>query len=147
MHGYACETRWDMDDRFLPDGKRWLAEFNTSHRAVVDCQRGFFDAFADRLTRAHWEAEWDAQPFRLAAAPPIYDSTALPGYARRSLTARDELLCSCTGMWAQTQYARSARTGAATTACCSARPATSATTLTACRRPSRVRTIPRGACP
>jgi len=27
----------------------------------MSCQRAFFDALADRMTRAHWEAEWDAQ--------------------------------------------------------------------------------------
>ena len=70
MHGYGCKVRWDLNDRFVPEGRRWLAEFNASQRAVVHCQRGFFDAFADRLTRAHWEAEWDAQPFRIAATPP-----------------------------------------------------------------------------
>ena len=70
MHGYGCKVRWDLGDRFVPEGGRWLSEFNASHRAVVNCQRGFFDAFAERLARAHWETEWDAQPFRIAAAPP-----------------------------------------------------------------------------
>ena len=28
---------------------------------LMSCQRAFFDALADRMTRAHWEAEWDAQ--------------------------------------------------------------------------------------
>ena len=70
MHGYDCKVRWDVNDRFVPEGRRWMAEFNASHRAVVNCQRGFFDAFAERLARAHWETEWDAQPFRLAATPP-----------------------------------------------------------------------------
>ena len=26
-------------------------------KQVVNCQRGFFDAFAERLARAHWETE------------------------------------------------------------------------------------------
>eukprot|EP00966_Prymnesium_polylepis_P062084 1440416-Prymnesium_polylepis.1 len=69
-HGYDCSERWDLLDSFLPEPRRWLAEFNASARAVVNCQRGFFDALADKMTRAHWEQEWDAQPFRLAATPP-----------------------------------------------------------------------------
>ena len=28
-------------------------------KQVVNCQRGFFDAFAERLARAHWETEWE----------------------------------------------------------------------------------------
>ena len=69
-HGYACDVRWGMDDLFLPEPKRWLEEWNASARAVVNCQRGFFDALAARFTRAHWEVEWDAQPFRISAVPP-----------------------------------------------------------------------------
>ena len=37
---------------------------------MVNCQRGFFDAFAEHATALHWENEWDAQPFRIAATPP-----------------------------------------------------------------------------
>ena len=70
MHGYGCTERWGLSDRYLPDPHRWLTEWNASARAVVHCQRGFFDALADRYTRAHWEVEWDAQPFRIAATPP-----------------------------------------------------------------------------
>ena len=69
-HGYGCGERWGLSDRFLPEAGHWLREWNASARAVVDCQRGFFDAFAQHLTRAHWEVEWDAQPFRIAAVPP-----------------------------------------------------------------------------
>jgi len=43
---------------------------------VVNCQRGFFDAFADRLTRAHWASEWDAQPFRCRATPALLPAAA-----------------------------------------------------------------------
>ena len=39
-------------------------------RAIVNCQRGFFEALAQRMTLAHWEVEWDAQPFRISAVPP-----------------------------------------------------------------------------
>jgi hypothetical protein len=59
-----------LNDRFLPEPREWLKEWNASVRTVVDCQRGFFDALADRFTRAHWEVEWDAQPFRISAVPP-----------------------------------------------------------------------------
>ena len=51
MHGYGCKVRWDLGDRFVPEGGRWLSEFNASHRAVVNCQRGFFDAFAETRAR------------------------------------------------------------------------------------------------
>ena len=70
MHGYDCEERWGLDDKYLPDKKKWLREWNASARSVVNCQRGFFDAYAARMTRAHWEVEWDAQPFRISAVPP-----------------------------------------------------------------------------
>ena len=70
MHGYDCDVRWGLDDSFLPTPRRWLDEWNASARAVVNCQRGFFDALTARFTRAHWEVEWDAQPFRIAAVPP-----------------------------------------------------------------------------
>ena len=70
MHGYECSERWGMDDRFLPTASKWRAEWNASARAVTNCQRGFFDALADRFTRAHWQVEWDAQPFRISAVPP-----------------------------------------------------------------------------
>ena len=69
-HGPGCRELWGGDDRFLPAPSQWLAEFNASMRAIVNCQRGFFDALAERLTLAHWEVEWDAQPFRIAATPP-----------------------------------------------------------------------------
>ena len=69
-HGFDCEEQWGLNDRFLPSPERWLRQWNASARAVVNCQRGFFDAFAARLTRAHWEVEWDAQPFRISAVPP-----------------------------------------------------------------------------
>ena len=70
MHGYDCDVRWGLDDSFLPTPRRWLDEWNARTRAVVNCQRGFFDALTARFTRAHWEVEWDAQPFRIAAVPP-----------------------------------------------------------------------------
>ena len=69
-HGYGCTERWGMADRYLPTPGRWLAEWNASARSVVRCQRGFFDALAARFTAAHWEVEWDAQPFRISAVPP-----------------------------------------------------------------------------
>ena len=69
-HGYGCGERWGLSDRFLPEAGHWLREWNASVRVVVDCQRGFFDAFAQYLTRAHWEVERNAQPFRIAAVPP-----------------------------------------------------------------------------
>ena len=69
-HGYDCKLRWDMQESFLPDPARWTQEWQAAQVAVVDCQRGLFDAFAARLTAAHWENEWDAQPFRISAAPP-----------------------------------------------------------------------------
>ena len=50
--------------------RRWLNQLNRSSRADVDCQRALFDAFATLLTRMHWEQEWDAQPYRIAAVPP-----------------------------------------------------------------------------
>ena len=53
-----------------PRFRRWIREFNASQSSVLSCQRGFFDALADKMTRAHWEQEWDAQPYRLAATPP-----------------------------------------------------------------------------
>ena len=67
MHGYECTERWGLNDQFLPTPSRWREEWNASARAVVNCQRGFFDALADRFTRAHWQVEWDAQPFRISA--------------------------------------------------------------------------------
>ena len=75
MHGFGCDTRWDVHDSFLPRPRRWVRQFNASRaRAAmpdgVDCQRGFFDAFGAALTRMHWEQEWDAQPFRISATPP-----------------------------------------------------------------------------
>ena len=75
MHGYGCDTRWDVHDSFLPRPRRWLKQFNTSRvraaaSAGVDCQRAFFDAFGAQLIAAHWEQEWDAQPFRISATPP-----------------------------------------------------------------------------
>ena len=69
-HGFGCDIRWDLHDNFLPKPKRWLRQWNASKAAAVDCQGGFFAAFADVLTRAHWEQEWDAQPFRIGATPP-----------------------------------------------------------------------------
>jgi hypothetical protein len=33
------QVRWDLGDRFMPEGGRWLSEFNASHRAVGNCQR------------------------------------------------------------------------------------------------------------
>jgi len=70
FHGYGCDTRWDLQDEFLPRPRRWLRQFNATTAAPVDCQRGFFNALAEVLTRMHWEQEWDAQPFRIAATPP-----------------------------------------------------------------------------
>ena len=75
MHGYGCDTRWDVHDSFLPRPRRWLKQFNTSRvraaaSAGVDCPRAFFDAFGAQLIAAHWEQEWDAQPFRISATPP-----------------------------------------------------------------------------
>ena len=60
MHGYGCETRWDVHDSFLPRPRRWLKQYNTSRvraaaSAGVDCQRAFFDAFGAHLIAAHWE--------------------------------------------------------------------------------------------
>ena len=55
FHGYDCEERWGLSDTFLPDATRWLREWNASARSVTNCQRGYFDAFAHRLTLAHWE--------------------------------------------------------------------------------------------
>ena len=72
-HGYDCTDRWDLLEEFLPDPARWIGEWNASQRASLhetNCQRAFFDALADRMTRAHWDVEWDAQPFRIAAVPP-----------------------------------------------------------------------------
>lgn len=69
-HGYGCSDKWGLSDSFLPDATRWRTEWNASARSVVNCQRGFFEAFAHRLTLAHWEVEWDAQPFRISAVPP-----------------------------------------------------------------------------
>ena len=65
----------DVHDSFLPRPRRWLKQYNTSrvHAAAssgVDCQRAFFDAFGAHLVAAHWEQEWDAQPFRISATPP-----------------------------------------------------------------------------
>lgn len=70
LHGFGCDTRWDMHDSFLPKARRWLRQWNTSSAASVQCQRGFFNAFDAVLTRMHWHQEWDAQPFRIAATPP-----------------------------------------------------------------------------
>ena len=70
MHGYGCKERWGLSDKYLPDPQKWLAEWNVTARTVVDCQRGFFDALASSFTRAHWQVEWDAQPFRISAVPP-----------------------------------------------------------------------------
>ena len=47
MHGFGCDTRWDVHDSFLPRPRRWVRQFNASRaRAAmpdgVDCQRGFF---------------------------------------------------------------------------------------------------------
>ena len=70
FHGFACDLRWGLDDNFLPRPRRWLRQWNASRAANVDCNRGFFDAFAAVLTRVHWEQEWDAQPYRIAATPP-----------------------------------------------------------------------------
>jgi hypothetical protein len=69
-HGFACDVRWEMHDEFLPKPRRWVRQWNASFGAAVDCQRGFFDAYAEVLSRVHWEQEWDAQPFRIAAVPP-----------------------------------------------------------------------------
>ena len=30
MHGYGCETRWDVHDSFLPRPRRWLKQYNAS---------------------------------------------------------------------------------------------------------------------
>ncbi|EOD08229.1 hypothetical protein EMIHUDRAFT_453202 [Emiliania huxleyi CCMP1516] len=68
MHGFACGVRWGVDEEFLPSPRRWLRQWGRPHAAL--CQRGFFAALAAVLTRAHWEQEWDAQPFRIAAVPP-----------------------------------------------------------------------------
>lgn len=54
----------------MPEPERWLGEWRAARTAAAGCQRAFFDAFADRLARAHWELEWDAQPFRISASPP-----------------------------------------------------------------------------
>lgn len=70
FHGFRCDLRWDLHDRFLPQPKRWLRQWNASAAQPVNCQRALFDAFAAVLTRAHWEQEWDAQPFRISATPP-----------------------------------------------------------------------------
>ena len=70
MHGFACDVRWEIKDQFVPRPARWLRHFNASRSAKVDCQKAFFDAFEQVLTTAHWEQEWDAQPYRIAATPP-----------------------------------------------------------------------------
>lgn len=70
QHSYGCREPWGLSDRFLPPRQQWVAEWNASARSAVNCQRAFFDALADRMTRAHWEVEWDAQPFRISAVPP-----------------------------------------------------------------------------
>ncbi|KAL1522345.1 hypothetical protein AB1Y20_017337 [Prymnesium parvum] len=70
VHGFRCDVRWDLQDQFLPTPRRWLRQWNASRGRAVDCQRGLFDALAEVITRQHWEQEWDAQPFRIAAAPP-----------------------------------------------------------------------------
>lgn len=68
--GFRCEDRWDVQDNFLPAARRWARQWNASLVHKPDCQAAFFAAFADVLTRQHWEQEWDAQPFRIAATPP-----------------------------------------------------------------------------
>lgn len=68
--GYDCKLRWDVQDSFLPSGRLWLREWRATRGAVTNCQRGFFEALQARMTAAHWEVEWDAQPFRIAASPP-----------------------------------------------------------------------------
>jgi hypothetical protein len=68
--GFRCDIRWDVGDSFLPAPRRWARQWNASVQASVDCQAAFFAAFEEVLTRAHWEQEWDAQPFRIAATPP-----------------------------------------------------------------------------
>ena len=70
VHGFRCDKRWDIDDQFLPSPRRWLRQWNASLSKDLDCQGAFFAAFAEVLTRFHWEQEWDAQPFRIAATPP-----------------------------------------------------------------------------
>ncbi|KOO30756.1 hypothetical protein Ctob_011571 [Chrysochromulina tobinii] len=67
MHGFRCDVRWDVSDSFLPTARRWVRQWNATNG---HCQRAFFAAFAEVLTRVHWENEWDAQPFRIAATPP-----------------------------------------------------------------------------
>ena len=47
MHGFDCDVRWDLEDRFLPPSERWQAEWRAAKKAVVDCQRGFFAAFEE----------------------------------------------------------------------------------------------------
>ena len=69
-HGFDCKARWDLLDKFLPDPDRWLREWRAARHAVLDCPRAFFATFAQRLDDAHFEAEWDAQPFRIVPAPP-----------------------------------------------------------------------------
>ena len=72
---------------------RWLSEWRSVRGAATQCQRGFFTALAARMTAErglveedaslhtscceqarmtaeHWLAEWDEQPFRIAATPP-----------------------------------------------------------------------------
>ena len=68
--GFGCDVRWDLQDSFLPRPRRWLRQWNASKASAIDCQGGFFAAFSAVLTRMHWEQEWDAQPFRIAATPP-----------------------------------------------------------------------------
>jgi hypothetical protein len=68
--GYDCKLRWDVQDSFLPAGRLWLREWRATRSAVTNCQRGFFQALQARMSAAHWEVEWDAQPFRIAATPP-----------------------------------------------------------------------------
>ncbi|EOD28944.1 hypothetical protein EMIHUDRAFT_456868, partial [Emiliania huxleyi CCMP1516] len=77
--GFACDVQWDLQDRFLPEGSRWLSEWRSVRGAATQCQRGFFTALAARMTAErglarmtaeHWLAEWDEQPFRIAATPP-----------------------------------------------------------------------------
>ena len=66
MHGFGCDTRWDVHDSFLPRPRRWVRQFNASRaRAAmpdgVDCQRGFFDAFG--------AASVEADPSRCSTLP------------------------------------------------------------------------------
>ena len=68
--GFRCDVRWDLQDSFLPAPRRWVRQWNASIAKGENCQAVFFAAFAEVLTRVHWEQEWDAQPFRIAATPP-----------------------------------------------------------------------------